>query len=75
MTRIRAPREKAGFSAGQCDDLCAQLTYTGDQDKSEEKAVHIIDNWPDKVPVTPQEVEVVDQFLGPLLDAFFRSLS
>ncbi len=75
ITRIHALREKAGFTAGQRDNLCAKLTHTGDQDKSGENTAYIIDYWPDKVPITPQELEVVDQFLDPLLDVFFFSLS
>lgn len=75
MTHIRVAREKAGFNLGTSDDLCAQPAYTPGQGESDQNAVHVVDNWPDKVPVTSQEVDVVDQYLGPLLNAFLRSLS
>jgi len=75
MTHIRAAREKAGFTLGPSDDLCAQSAYTPDQGESDQNAFHVVDDWPDKIPVTSQEVEAIYRFLGPLLDAFLRSLS
>ena len=75
MTHIRAPREKAGFSSLSCNDQESDCAYTDGVGESDKSVFRIIDNWPDTVPVTLQEVEVVDRFLGSILDAFLRSLS
>ena len=75
MTHIRVPRKKSEFIFDQSNDLCVQSAYTDGQDTGEDKALLVLDDWPDKVPVTPQEVEVIDRFLGSLLDAFLRSAS
>ena len=75
MTHIRAPREKAGLSSFSCNDQDGDCAYTEGVGESNKSVFEIVDNWPDTVPVTLQEVEVVDQFLGSILDAFLRSLS
>lgn len=31
----------------------------------------VVDNWPDDIPVTPEEVDVIEQFLGDVLDDLF----
>ncbi len=32
----------------------------------------VVDDWPEEVPITAAEVDVLDAFLGDLLDAFLR---
>ena len=75
MTHIRAPREKAGLCSLSCNDQESDCAYTDGVGESDKSVFGIVDNWPDTVPVTLQEVEVVDRFLGSVLDAFLRSLS
>ena len=75
MTHIRVACEKSEVIFDQSSDLCAQPAYTDGQDAGKDKALLVLDDWPDKVPVTLQEVEVIDRFLGSLLDAFLRSAS
>ena len=75
MTHIRVPREKAGLSSLSCNDQESDCAYTDGVGESDKSVFGIVDNWSDTVPVTLQEVEVVDRFLGSILDAFLRSLS
>ncbi|MDR6956003.1 hypothetical protein J2X65_005396 [Ancylobacter sp. 3268] len=43
-----------------------------DSVKHDSKAVHVTDDWPAIVPITPDEVDVVEAFLRREIDALLR---
>ena len=75
MVQQRRERRKIASVDDRNDDGVRALTrYDSSQRKVQvaEKIV-ITDDWPEDIPITQAEVDIVVSFLGDLLDAFLRS--
>ncbi len=55
------------------DGIRAPKRYDSGPGEAEGADHLVVDDWPEEVPVTATEVDVLAAFLGDLLDAFLRS--
>ncbi|MDF2811090.1 MAG: hypothetical protein K0S56_2121 [Microvirga sp.] len=49
-----------------------QTLAPADSVEHDSKVVHVTDDWPSNVPITPDEVDVVEAFLRREIDALLR---
>lgn len=70
------PRRALRRSASGCDEnrdgLGAAKAYDSVSSQARAAEGMVIDDWPEEVPITAAEVDVLENFLGGLLDAFLR---
>lgn len=69
----RARRQIASVHDRNGDGIRAPKRYDSGPSESENTDRIVVDDWPEEVPVTASEVDVLATFLGDLLDAFLRS--
>ncbi|MGE0236924.1 hypothetical protein [Methylocystis sp.] len=72
MARVRGIYKKARAHEENRDGVRAPKRY--DSVSREAVAVDqiVTDDWPEEVPITAAEVDVLEIFLGDMLDAFLR---
>jgi hypothetical protein len=72
MARVRGIHNKARAHEENRDGVHAPKGY--DSAPKEAIAVDqiVTDDWPEEVPITAAEVDVLEIFLGDMLDAFLR---
>jgi hypothetical protein len=58
--------------AGNGDGAHARKQYDSAPREAEEAERIVVDDWPEDVPITSSEVDVLEAFLGDMLDAFLR---
>jgi hypothetical protein len=60
----------------RCDGFTIRVAHQtlapGDSVEHDSNAVHVTDDWPSNVPITPDEVDVVEAFLRREIDALLR---
>jgi hypothetical protein len=68
-----ARRRIASVDDRNGDGVGARNRYDSGSKEAAEADRIVVDDWPDEVPITAAEVEVLATILGDLLDAFLRS--
>jgi hypothetical protein len=69
----RARRQIASVHDRNGDGVCTPKRYDSGSKEAAEADRIVVDDWPEEVPITATEVDVLATFLGDLLDAFLRS--
>jgi len=72
MVQLRAPRKNFLARDENRDGVPSPKRYDSVSTKANQPDQIVVDDWPEEVPITAAEVDVLDAFLGDLLDAFFR---
>ena len=72
MTHTRASLPPFPSSEAKPDDFSGFGGYDLRLEKLEERPVIVVDDWPQTVPINASEIETIERYLGPLLDAFLR---
>ena len=72
MTHARASSPSYSTLQIKPDDFSGPEGYDVASEKLEEKPMIVVDDWPQIVPIMAAEVETIERYLGPLLDAFLR---
>jgi len=72
MTHTRASLPSYPSSEAKPDDFPGLGGYDLRPEKLEERSVIVVDDWPQTVPINASEIETIERYLGPLLDAFLR---
>jgi hypothetical protein len=57
--------------AGTVRNVCQSLA-TPDSGEHDSDALHVTDDWPSSIPVTPYEVDVIEAFLRWEIDTLLR---
>jgi hypothetical protein len=68
----RARRQNTPVRAESRGDVCVRKEYDSLSRRATLVDQIVIDDWPEEVPITAAEIDVLDAFLGDLLDAFLR---
>ncbi|TLG79072.1 hypothetical protein [Methylocystis sp. B8] len=68
----RERRRIASVDDGNDDGVRAPTRYDSALRKAVTTDQIVVDDWPAEVPITAAEVDVLEMFLGDLLDAFLR---
>lgn len=66
-----------GASLSKIHDACIvqnshQNLAPADSVEHDSKVVHVTDDWPSSVPITPEEVDVIEAFFKREIDALLR---
>lgn len=69
----RARRQIASVHDRNDDGVRAPKRYDSGAKEGADADHLVVDDWPEEIPVTTSEVDVLATFLGDLLDAFLRS--
>ena len=72
MTHTRASLPPFPSSDAKPDDFSSFGGYDLRLEKLEEQSMIVVDDWPQTVPINASEIETIERYLGPLLDAFLR---
>jgi hypothetical protein len=75
MVQQRRERRKIASVDDRNDDGVRALTRYDSPPRKAQVAekIAVTDDWPEDIPITQAEVNIVETFLGDLLDAFLRS--
>jgi hypothetical protein len=68
-----ARRQIASVQDRNGDGVRAPKRYDSSLKEAEGADHLVVDNWPEEVPITTSEVDVLATFLGDLIDALLRS--
>jgi hypothetical protein len=68
----RARRQIASVHDRNGDGICAPKRYDSGSKEAAEADRIVVDDWPEEVPITASEVDVLGAFLGEMLDTFLR---
>lgn len=66
----RARRQIASVHDRNGDGLRAPRRYDSGSNEAAEADRIVVDDWPEEVPITASEVDVLGAFLGEMFDAF-----
>lgn len=72
MARIRKIRKEFSDRDQNLDSLAAPKAYDSPSILGSRSNLAVVDDWPDAIPITAAEVDVLDCFLGEMLDAFLQ---
>lgn len=73
MAPLRAPRKNFLVRDENRDGVRSPKRYDFVSTKANQADRIVTDDWPEEVPITTAEVDVLEMFLGELLDAFLQS--
>jgi hypothetical protein len=72
MALVQKPHKKRGVTNEKPDGVRAPIAYDSPTRDAIAGDQIVSDDWPADVPITAAEANILDVFLGDLLDAFLR---